>query len=390
MPVMHTILHLTDIHFGWEGDNSSGQAERKVCLDSLLQEVKRQTKPWKPNVICISGDVGWQGSESDYAAAKKWLDKLLSVCGLTYTELVVCVGNHDVVRSKAEKLPRPESTTDADNVLKPPIANHFEEPFSNFTSFCKKAGIPNLEFGSEASHLIGSRMIQDFRFVSLNSAWFSKDDDDKGKLRIGLPLLKYLEASDQLPLLEPGQGALTVALVHHPAEWLHSDEQHASSSRPNPIDYVAHRCHVLLTGHTHGEVRGADRIADRALHFTGGSAYAGASHFNSFRLIQIGADEVVDLAFEFDPRSSENLWRPYPAKSRPLTYEKETKKGSVKPKEHFTTEHFRASFRRDAVRHLERKSRLYDKLVLFHRRCHDLSPCVSVFSTMNMILLGDW
>ena len=342
---MQTILHLTDIHFGWEGKDVAGQADRKVCLDGMLAELSKLEHPWKPSIICLTGDIAWRGSQGDYADAKSWLEEALHTCGLTYNELVVCPGNHDVIRPIAQKVPRPESTTNADQVLSPPIAGHFEGPFAEFIAFCKGLGFPALKFGDFESRLVGAREVNRLRFIVLNSAWFSRDDEDKGKLWIGLPHLKYMEAKSQLPLLEPGQrGTHTIALLHHAAEWLNTDEQHGTAVRPNTVDYLADRCHLLLTGHTHGEVRGADRIADGALHFTGGSAYAGASHFNSFRLIQITADAVVDRAFEFDPRASGNNWKPQPAESRPLTYQKQPERASTTTEPTFSTKAFREAF----------------------------------------------
>jgi hypothetical protein len=355
---METILHLTDIHFGWEGDNPSGQADRKVCLDGLLNEVKKLEGSWRPTVICLTGDIAWRGSTSDYDEARTWLEGLLQVCGLTYAELVICPGNHDVIRPVARKLARPGSTKDADEVLEVPISVHFEEPFQQFISFCKSTGIPKLSFGEFEQYLVGARDIRNTRFVVLNTAWFSKDDDDHGKLLLGLPHLKYLEAHGQLAITDTTKcDHVTVVLFHHPAEWLHHDEQHVSGNRPNTLDYVADRSHLILTGHTHGEVRRADRIADRALHFTGGSAYAGASHFNSFRVIQFTKDHVTDRAFEFDPRSTQQHWKPRPAESRPLTHANVAVPVSIPVVQTFSTEEFRVVCRKDALRQLERKSR---------------------------------
>lgn len=356
---MPTILHLTDIHFGWEGNYPSGLADRKVCLDGLLNQLRTVEPEWKPTIICLTGDIAWKGTSSDYAEAKKWLDELLSITGLTYNELVVCAGNHDVFREKAKKLPRPESTKDADEVLSPPIAQHFEGPFSDFIAFCKLVRIPNLKFGNVESQLVGTRQIDGVRLVVFNSAWFSKDNEDKGKLWLGQPHLKYMEGNSQLPVLGADDSApITVALMHHPAEWLHTDEQHAAASRPNTMDFLAHRCHLLLTGHTHGEVRRADRIADGSLHFTGGSAYAGASHFNSFRLIRITANNVEDRSFEFDPRSTDNTWRPHPACARSLTAQRQIEQPPVQ--ERVTPNHndVRVALRSHALKQLDLKSRL--------------------------------
>jgi predicted MPP superfamily phosphohydrolase len=118
-----------------------------MSLDGLLAELRKLERAWKPTIICLTGDIAWRGAESDYAEAKNWLDELLAACGLTYDQLVVSAGNHDVIRAKAEKLPRPESTENADKVLSPPIAEHFEGPFAEFIAFCKKAGLPALKFG---------------------------------------------------------------------------------------------------------------------------------------------------------------------------------------------------------------------------------------------------
>src|SRR5262245_324467 len=147
---MQTILHLTDIHFGWEGTKPYELAQRKLCLDGLLAELKKLSSPWKPTIICLTGDVGWRGVASDYAEAKRWLDELLDDCGLSYAQLLVCPGNHDIIRDLAKKVARPPSATEADEVLAPPIPPHLEQLFGNFIEFRRTAGIPELAFGSAA------------------------------------------------------------------------------------------------------------------------------------------------------------------------------------------------------------------------------------------------
>lgn len=355
---METILHITDLHFGWEGDNRSDKAERKVCLDGLLTEVSKLEPPWQPSIVCLTGDVGWRAAESNYAEAKQWLDLLLSCCKLDYDHLIICPGNHDINRKIAGKIPRSINSAEADKVLEAPLEQHFLRPFSEFNDFCTSITLPALKFGG-TSHLVGERVLNDVRFVVLNSAWFSKDDEDKGKLWFGLPHIKYLEANGQLHNLQfDGNERITIALMHHPAEWLHTEEQHVSGSRANPWDYLARRCHILLTGHTHGEVRRADRIAEGAWHFTGGSAYAGASHFNSFRLLQVKPGQIVYRSFEFDPRSSEGRWKPWEAVSLPLVVESSLVQPVSQIERKLKTTDLRAGFRADAVRMLERKSRL--------------------------------
>lgn len=357
---MTTILHISDLHFGWEGENTSGKAERKVCLDSLLRVLSTLDAPWKPSIICLSGDIGWRGAESDYSEAKTWLDCLLECCSLDYSRVIVCVGNHDIDRKIAEKVPRPASTAEADRVLQVPIEEHFIRPFQKYIDFCKVGGITAMMFGNEESYLVGIREIENLRFIVLNSAWFAKDNEDKGKLRIGFPHMKFMEANDKLPVVQfNGNGNITIALVHHPSDWLHEEEKYChSGSRPSPWDYLAYRCHVLLTGHTHGAPRRADRIADMAHHFTGGSAYAGASHFNSFQLLQIQNDKIIYRWFEFDPQSPTNKWKSSDAESLLLvTYKEKLQSQAMTEMKPFADD-LRAALVAYTKRFIEQKSRL--------------------------------
>ena len=173
--------------------------------------------------------------------------------------------------------------------------------------------IPPLAFGDSACAVVGQRLLSGLSFVALNTSWFSKDDEDEGKLWLGQRQIDYLQAHGQLPVLSfCADEPVTIALMHHPLEWLHSDERLALPGRPNTRDLLAARCHVLLTGHTHGEVREPDQIARGALHFTGGATYAGTNYTNNFRLLRIEGTQLVYKSYEYDPRSPKNVWRPSP------------------------------------------------------------------------------
>lgn len=354
-----TLLHISDLHFGWDGDDRNKLADRKICLDGLLSEVRALDTNWKPSVICLSGDIGWRGAASDYEQAKKWLDRLLAECDIPYSHLIICTGNHDAARSEARKNARPSEASEADEVLGVPVADQFIAPFKAFEQFCQSAGIQAMRLADQQSYLAGERVLEMNRFVTLNSAWFAKDDKDKEKLWMGFPQIRYLEANGQMPLISGNEGGkLTIALTHHPKEWLHPQESNAYGNRPNTWDYIASRCHVLLTGHTHGEVRRADRIAEGAYHFTGGSAYAGASHFNSFRLVRVEANEIVYRSFEFDPRSVENHWKSSEAVKLPLVVNSPLSKRGEHREQLPSIDLLRVALKTDAERLLDRKSRL--------------------------------
>ena len=351
-----TILHLTDLHFGWDADPTK-LAERTLALDSLREEAVRLEPEWRPDILCVSGDIGWRGSAPDYEAAEAWLRTLLDRLGLTFGDVLVCAGNHDVSRAAARTVSRPGASVEADEVLSVPIARHYLDPFAAFSDFCERAGVRPYTFHGAPSYLVGETVHKGIRFVACNSAWFCKGDDDKNKLWVGLPHLKVLAAEGRLPLRDSARPP-TVALVHHPPDWWHENETHADALRLNALDYLAHRCDVLLSGHTHAEVRKANRIAEEALHLTGGSTYAGADHFNTFRLVRVKGDRLVYRSFEFDPRSPEAKWSDrWGAQSLPFVERPPETAQVAAAVPSFDLSRLRAAAADDARRIIETKSR---------------------------------
>jgi hypothetical protein len=302
------VLHLSDLHFGWEGDEN-GRTNRNLALNGLFRLLSKLKKDWRPDCVCISGDVGWAGRADDYKDARRWIEQLLNELNLLPEALLMCPGNHDAKRDVAQRNARPGSAEEADRVLAIPIQEHYEKPFEAFTEFCKEIGTSPYTLGRTKSYLVGVRLFQGVNFVAYNSAWSSQDNYDKEKLWLGLPQIRYLEKESQLPNPEQIAGwSPILAFFHHPYEWFHEDEIHASAKRPNTFDYMARRCHLFFTGHTHGEVRDADQFAGGGWHLSGGATYAGASHFNFFRIVQVKPTRFVYRTFEFDPRSADNVW----------------------------------------------------------------------------------
>ena len=285
-------------------------AARNLALRGLLSVLSRLESDWKPSVICISGDIGWKGHADDYEAARKWLAELLGTLSLSPERVVLCAGNHDIDRNVSQKYARPKDGAEADKILALPILSVYEEAFRGFTQFARSFGIPAYRIGDEESYLVGQRSIDGISLCALNSAWFCQGPDDQGSLWIGRPHVDLLEHRGLLP--HPGETDRcepTIVLLHHPREWLHDEEIHARGSRPNTFDVIARRCHLLLTGHAHGESRRADQYAQSAWHLNGGATYAGSDYQNGFTIIRAEEDRFIYRSFEYDPRSADREWR---------------------------------------------------------------------------------
>ena len=50
------ILHISDLHFGWGGQEKE-RAERDLALNGLLNQLRALEKDWAPHLICVSGDI---------------------------------------------------------------------------------------------------------------------------------------------------------------------------------------------------------------------------------------------------------------------------------------------------------------------------------------------
>ena len=309
------ILHISDLHFGLQNTTQSKKNRELVLGDEgLLAELDGLRGEWKPNCVCITGDLAGRGKPKDYETAGRWIEKLLGKLALTPDELFICPGNHDVNRDIAKRRSRPRDAAEADVALQHPIvpnARYLTEPFQAFSKMCKRLGIPPYRINGWENYLIGSRELPVFglQVVCLNSAWFSKGDDDRGNLWIGLELIKFLEGEHRLPSDRSLFGAPnTIAMVHHPDDWLHEHERAGPGNRKDTMTYLTERCHILLTGHTHGKPRKPDTRGGCAVHFHGGATFEDDDHTNSFRLIRVENEGLFYRVYEHQAGMSSSKW----------------------------------------------------------------------------------
>lgn len=282
-------------------------ARRKNTLTSMERKFDSFDPEWQPSIVVISGDIGWQGRSEDYDLAAAWLrDNVLQRWGLTADDLVMCPGNHDLDRKKTIGLLYPPSEREADEWLAVEHLDNFQRLFIEYQRFYKeKLKVSPMMADAGSSCLMGCRRVNGLRFVALNSAWFCRGDEDRGKLWLGRPQLEVMNSAGQL--VDPDtydSDPITIAVMHHPPEWLHDAEVNAWGERFATHDYLAERCHVILCGHVHGSLSRPNRINNRAYLFKGGAAYSGADYRNNFSLLRVDpANRTVERrGFEFDPR----------------------------------------------------------------------------------------
>ncbi|MHA1380165.1 MAG: metallophosphoesterase [Candidatus Helarchaeota archaeon] len=251
------ILHLSDLHFGLEllADIKEDVIEKRTkILDKLIEKIENLDRYWKPDIIVISGDIGFSGEKENYNEAWKWINLLLKKLNLNTERLLLCAGNHDRYIKDIIKLKRIyPKIDDIDKFLEMDNIKILAQRFNAFSEFCKEHYIPYLIFNDESNHLIGFREILKLRFVVLNSSWFSLgDENDRGNIFIGLPHILNMKKKEQL--INPDTTEyITISILHHPFEWLNQSEIDKYGERDVTYVELARNCDIILSGHTHGE-----------------------------------------------------------------------------------------------------------------------------------------
>ena len=250
---MIRIIHLTDFHL-----NPKNRKDWKNYVkETMLEKLKLLHEGNPISLIAFTGDMIDQGGkhyssceEAFNLFKREVLNEILNELDLTIDRFLITPGNHDIQRSKDE-LPielgyQKYFSIDYGNVSKfmdeVMSKNKFigVERMINFVNFEKELyqSVPMASISFfESSFRIKVEGIT-LGISCFNSVWRSYGDKDKGLLLLGEE--QIVRSQRHISDCE-----IKVALVHHPLDWLSSQEQKTISDHLNK-DY-----NVLLTGHVH-------------------------------------------------------------------------------------------------------------------------------------------
>lgn len=369
------ILHLSDIHFGVEPKpeaniTSTALSRRDNVLSQLIDFVSGVEPEWKPDIVVLTGDLGWSGKDSDYKQAAQWLDKLLETLNLTREALIICAGNHDINRKIAKYYVRPDNCVQADEFLAIENVDELIRPFEAFNDFCESFGINKLYIGEkqQEQHLYGVCDIKGLRFIILNSSWFCRDNSDKSKLWLGLPQLEVMKSKGHLVDNKQFNDApVTISMFHHPREWFSESEYSYYTDRKCAYNYIVEKSHIVFNGHVHSAIVEPTKDTNGAWIFTGGTTYSGQDYRNSFQIVQVDIDNrnALRRAFEFDPRF--DTWQMTKGRTAyPLVIdfvEKKTSKIENEKVANYDYTILTQKSKEDSIRYVEQKSRAITRTV---------------------------
>lgn len=196
------------------------------------------------DVIFLTGDLAQSGKDAEYEVADAFLRDLLQATGVAKECLFVVPGNHDVERDVGRWLLR---TMKSDEVsteffIEPASRRWHTQKFEAWSRHLEAllgARPLGLKVGADAVETIEVRGVR-VAVASFNSAWFAQDDGDKEQLWLG-------EANVSRAGQHASRAALSVALMHHPTDYLHETE------RANVENHLERAFDLVLRGHLHKE-----------------------------------------------------------------------------------------------------------------------------------------
>src|ERR1035441_6395809 len=209
-------LHLSDFHVG-----KDDYAQRRMFERIIENAEAKKGGGFMPDFLFITGDLANKGKAEEYGLFnKEFLEPLQKALGEGISSRTFAIpGNHDVDRTKNQAFDRSEiadpkakyfDPTEDGKVLRQLLLPRFKSFAENGRTLPKDlwCSSPEGAFG----HIEVVRGIK-VGIVGINTAWLSKDDNDREKLTPGKPLLEHA-------LGKLSDCAIRIVLGHHPLDWL--------------------------------------------------------------------------------------------------------------------------------------------------------------------------
>lgn len=258
-----TILHLSDLHFAWDGATS----EYPMLHRNMLLDIEEQSKFYTyPVVVVVTGDLVNKGcySKSVTGAIKAFFTKLRDILKDKFLDIFLVPGNHDKIRSPFQEdiasliRHEPVPMVDAYETLLDKNRSAFSEYKRIATEIYNIFNVCDKHTSTTAS-TYGVNVLQidtkekkghkSFCFISLNTALDSIGEEDYRTLRLGNKQIQTLTESIHKNAKAIYGSDLTIILAHHPVNWLTGEEENVIQNKMlSPSEWNAN---LYICGHVH-------------------------------------------------------------------------------------------------------------------------------------------
>ena len=283
---MINILHISDIHFGWNKPEEDG-----VVLDAFFEDLKNtmQKNKGDENYCIISGDLVFKGcDEHEYQQFySQFIGKLIQIIPLN--NIMVVAGNHDLnrkwvednIEKHREDIYKNRTEVEFNDYMKEEDCQLLKK-FIPFNRFCKEI-ICSPEFDITGYY---RNITSDISIFMLNSALCSSGsaDDivDEGHLAV--------ETRKLNDWISQNKERTKVLVMHHPIAHLKENYQDEIISMcKNGIDYV-------FAGHLHNQ--NVYQIDNGAKVFISPQLYSRKADVNGYSIIRFDKGTLIEIVYK--------------------------------------------------------------------------------------------
>jgi len=305
---MHTLIHLSDIHFG-HGDEPKP-------LEAVVAAIRGLSGEPSSASIVLSGDVAYSGKAEQYGLASNYV---LGLREAIQTQLgvdcavIACPGNHDcdfpddsAVRDLVvERIRNTGKLPDSQDMIRQ--CTNVQASFFSWARSVDAA--PPEDDGTYLAWTVRRQFADETKidFRVLNTAWMSTISEAQGSLFFPTSLLPELTGD-----------VVRVSVLHHPYAWFQS-----SNGRDLRRALEA-GSDIILTGHEHDHdsYKVTRAPADQAGYVEGGALAGVHSDGPSFSVIQVDVlasrYRVIPLTWRdslFSSGAAQAEWLPFVSRS---------------------------------------------------------------------------
>lgn len=296
------ILHISDLHFS---SNEKKKREKENIMNSLIDVLKQLETEWKPNVICVSGDIVDRYDVSAYPLARVWFEKLAQALNISKDSFIFTPGNHDCSRD-IKKYPRLDSNDESlvNEVLNYEIPDYLSARFAAYESFCKDLQVAPYIWSGGDNYLVGYRVIKDVIYLGCNTEWFAYSDETK--LRLGRKIIEELQR-----MCSKLGDFKKVAIMHHGSEvGFHENEVQYHNDICPALHYLWKMCDMTLYGHSHEQVGGnPNKMENHCYTIKAGATSMNSEHPNNVNVIRIKESSIELKHIRYNQQNLEQLWK---------------------------------------------------------------------------------
>jgi Calcineurin-like phosphoesterase len=289
------LLQLSDIHF---------QTHKRFVLSRVSRIVAAACSAahsWEHMIVLFTGDVANAGLAAEYAIASGFVAELRTAMSLNRPEATIYYfaipGNHDCDYSTPENATRDlildSILANLGAVMQPAPLKQLLKAQEHFASFRDSLQSPQ-EPQNDSERIVQTIDLpfgrQAVRICLLNSAIACRrrmsGDTDQGKLVLPASLL----SGDQ-----PTSEVYSIATLHHPLNWLESN---------NSVE-IRHRLSasfdLILTGHQHEEDAASQEwiTKDKNLWVSAAALQDSTGSFSGFNLIEVDLDTLQETVTQY-------------------------------------------------------------------------------------------